>query len=451
MRMSRSGVLAGFAAALTLAATGCGGDDSADSGGNGGGAATSVHRTVRLPDLKGQKLEVAAVWTGPEQQNFLKVLKEFESRTGASVRFVPTGDNVSTFLGTKIEGGRPPDVAFLPQPGVLRQFAAKGWLKPLGPSAQAQLAKNFSKGWRDLGAVDGKQYGVYAKAANKSLVWYNTTAFENAGISRPPTTWAEFLKSAETLFESGIPPVSVGGSDAWTLTDWFENIYLSQAGPEKYDQLAAHRIKWTDPSVRDALTTLAQLFGNKNLIAQGALRTDFPKSVTQTFTGDPSGAAMVYEGDFVGAFIRANTKAELGKDVKVFPFPAVGGGEAPVVSGGDVAVALRDSRGAQALMTFLASTDTAQVWASSGGYVSPNRRLPLNSYPDAISRSIARALITAGDDFRFDMSDQAPAAFGGTAGKGEGKALQDFLSNPRSIAATQTKLEADAAKAYANG
>ncbi|MGW1552937.1 hypothetical protein, partial [Streptomyces sp. NPDC002346] len=31
----------------------------------------------------------------------------------------------------------------------------------------------------------------------------------------------------------------------WTLTDWFENVYLSQAGPEKYDQLAQHKIKWT--------------------------------------------------------------------------------------------------------------------------------------------------------------------------------------------------------------
>lgn len=439
-------------AALALTAAGCGGGDDDKGTPDGGGSSSGGSGSVSLPDLKGQKLEVAAVWTGPEQKNFQKVLDEFTKRTGAEVGFVPTGDNVSTFLGTKIEGGQPPDVAFLPQVGVLRQFAQKGWLKPLSSDVQAQLDKNFSAGWKDLGAYEGKQYGVYAKAANKSLVWYNTAAFENAGISEPPGTWEDFLQTAETLFESGTPPVSVGGADGWTLTDWFENVYLSQAGPEQYDQLAEHKIKWTDPSVKDALTTLAQLFGKKDLIAggqSGALKTDFPKSVTQTFTGNPPKAAMVYEGDFVGAFIGDNTKAKVGEDAKVFPFPAVGSGKAPVVSGGDVGVALKDTKGAQALLTFLASTDAAKVWASSGGFVSPNKSLDLSAYPDEVSRSIAEGLVAAGDDFRFDMSDQAPAAFGGTAGKGEWKDLQDFLRNPSDVAGAQAKLEADAAKAYA--
>ena len=105
--------------------------------------------------------------------------------------------------------------------------------------------------------MDGTQYGVYFKAANKSLIWYNTKAFENAGASEPKT-WKDFLATAETVSASGVTPVSVGGADGWTLTDWFENIYLSQAGPEKYDQLAQHKIKWTDPSVKDALTTLGR-------------------------------------------------------------------------------------------------------------------------------------------------------------------------------------------------
>jgi hypothetical protein len=74
-----------------------------------------------------------------------------------------------------------------------------------------------------------------------------------------------------------------------------------------------------------------------------------------------------------------------------------------------------------------------------------------SAYKDEITRQIAKALLAAGDNFRFDMSDQAPAAFGGTAGTGEWKDLQDFLSNPKNVAGTQQKLEADAAKAYAAG
>ncbi len=444
-------VAAAATAVLALSFTAaCGG--GSDSGSKDTDAGKDVKNSVDLPDLKGKTVQVAAVWTGPEQKHFQKVLDEFAKLTGAKVEFVPTGDNVATFLGTKIEGGAPPDVAMLPQVGVLHQFADKGWLKPLNDKATAQLDKNYSKGWKDLGGYKGKQYGIYVKAANKSLVWYNDTAFQNAGVS-VPKTWKNFLSAAQTVSDSGVPSVSVGGADGWTLTDWFENIYLSQAGPEKYDQLAAHKIKWTDPSVKKALTTLGQLFGNDNLLAggrKGALQTAFPESVTKTFSDVKSPkAAMVYEGDFVAVNI-ADTDAKLGTDAKVFPFPAVGGGKSPVVTGGDVAVALKDNKAAQAMMTFLASTDAAGVWAKQGGYISPNKGLDLSVYPNDTQRTIAKALIDAGDDFRFDMSDQAPAAFGGTKGSGEWKVLQDFLKNPKDVEGAQQSLEKAAAKAFGN-
>ncbi|MEV8068073.1 ABC transporter substrate-binding protein [Streptomyces sp. NPDC085995] len=448
-------VLAAGALALSLTACG-GGDDDKKSGGDesskasGGGAETGS--TVTLPKLDGTTLEVAAVWTGAEQANFKKVLAEFSRRTGAKVTFVPAQDPIINFLGSKIAGGQPPDVALLPQPGAIKQAVEKKWAKPVGAEAQAQLSKNYSQGWQDIGKVDGKQYGVYYKAANKSLIWYNAKALENAGASEPKT-WKDLLSTAQQVYDSGVTPFSVGGADGWTLTDWFENVYLSQAGPEKYDQLAQHKIKWTDPSVKQALTTLAQIWSKKDYLAggpDGALQTEFPASVTQTFTGgDQPKAAMVYEGDFAQVNI-GETKAKVGTDAKVFPFPAVGA-SAPVVSGGDAAVILKDSKAAQALVTFLASPDAATIQAKLGGYLSPNKNVPESAYPNEVQRTIAKALIASGDDFRFDMSDQAPQAFGGTPGKGEWKDLQDFLKNPSDVAGTQAKLEKDAAAAYGGG
>ncbi|MFC6061582.1 ABC transporter substrate-binding protein [Streptomyces ochraceiscleroticus] len=429
-----------------LALTGCGGDSGKKSEGKGGGESAP---TVRLPKLNGQTLQVTAVWTGPERENFTKVLDEFEKRTGAEVEFVPSGDDMAGFIGSKVAGGGAPDVAMLQQVGVLQEFAKKGWVKPLGPDAKKELSENFSKGWQDLGSYGGKSYGVYFKASNKSLVWYNTQAFEDAGVSEPKD-WKGFLKTARTLADSGVEPVSVGGADGWTLTDWFENVYLSQAGPEKYDQLAKHEIKWTDPSVKQALTTLGSLFGAKGLLAGGnggALQTAFPQSVTQTFKDDPK-AAMVSSADFAAANI-GQTKAKVGTDAKVFPFPAVGK-ESPVVTGGDVAVALKDNKASQALLTFLASPDAARIWAGQGGFVSANKKLDPAVYPNTVFREIGKALVAAGDDFRFDMSDQAPASFGGKPGQGEWKALQDFLKNPKDVAGTQAQLEKDAAKSFGN-
>ncbi|MER6768444.1 ABC transporter substrate-binding protein [Streptomyces bacillaris] len=432
-----------------LALTGCGDGGDAKKSGGGTDKGTDSAPTVTLPKLDGENISVAAVWTGPEQANFTKVLGEFEKRTGAKVSFVPAQDPIVNFLGTKIAGGEPPDVAMIPQVGAIQQAVAKKWAKPVGEEAKAQLTKNYAKVWQDLGAVDGTQYGVYFKAANKSLIWYNAAAFDNAGASEPKT-WKDFITTAETISASGVTPVSVAGADGWTLTDWFENVYLSQAGPEKYDQLAKHEIPWTDPSVKDALTTLAELFGKPELIAggaDGALQTEFPASVTQTFTGgDQPKGAMVFEGDFVSINI-AQTEAKIGTDAKVFPFPAVGA-DSPVVTGGDAAVALKDSKGAQALLTWLASADAAKIWAEAGGFISPNKNLDSAAYPNDVQRTMAEALVAAGDDVRFDMSDQAPQSFGGTPGKGQWKILQDFLKNPKDIAGAQQKLESEAAKAY---
>lgn len=424
---------------LSLGATACGNSDPV-SAGSGDKA------------LNGQTLTVAGVWSGTEQQNFQKVLDAFSAKTGAKTQFVSTGDNVSTVVGSKIEGGNAPDVVMVPQVGVLQQFAKKNWLTPLSATTEKSVDASYAPVWKKYGSVDGTLYGLYFKAAHKSTVWYNPDAFDQAGV-KPPTSYDDMLTVGHTISDSGLAAFSVAGQDGWTLTDWFENIYLSQAGPEKYDALAAHKLKWTDPSVVQALTTLGKLFKDKELVAGGqkeALNTDFPSSVENVFGPKPD-AAMVYEGDFVAGVAHDQLGKTIGKDADFFPFPAVGGGKAPVVSGGDAAVVLKDGKNAKAGMKFLeylATPEASAVWAKAGGYLSPNMSLPLSSYGDEVTRATAKSLVGAGDSVRFDMSDQAPAAFGGTKGAGEWKLLQDFLRDPSNPKGTAAKLEDAAAKGY---
>ncbi|MFJ6837915.1 ABC transporter substrate-binding protein [Streptomyces sp. NPDC091209] len=423
---------------LTLGATACGGNDAVS---DGGGKA-----------LSGQTVTVAGVWSGTEQKNFQKVLDAFSAKTGAKTQFVSTGDNVSTVVGSKIEGGNAPDVVMVPQVGVLQQFAKQGWLTPLSAATQKSVDAGYAPVWKKYGSVDGTLYGLYFKAAHKSTVWYSPDAFTQAGV-KPPTSYDDMLKVGHTISDSGLSAFSIAGQDGWTLTDWFENIYLSQTGPEKYDALAAHQLKWTDASVVKALGTLGKLFKDKELVAGGqkeALNTDFPSSVEKVFGPKPD-AGMVYEGDFVAGVAHDQFKKTIGQDANFFPFPAVDGGTAPVVSGGDAAVLLKDGKNAKAgmkLLEYLATPEASAVWAKAGGYLSPNKNLPLSSYSDDVTRATAKSLVDAGDSVRFDMSDQAPAAFGGTKGAGEWKLLQDFLRDPSDPKGTAAKLEAAAAKAY---
>ncbi|MFI9765393.1 ABC transporter substrate-binding protein [Streptomyces sp. NPDC052415] len=438
--MRRRSTLLMSCTALTLAlgATACGGGPVTAGGGD--------------QALGGQTVTVAGVWSGSEQKNFQKVLDAFTEKTGAKTQFMSTGDNVSTVVGSKIEGGNAPDVVMVPQVGVLKQFAEQGWLEPLSKKTESAVDSGFAKVWKTYGSVDGTFYGLYFKAAHKSTVWYSPDALDQAGVE-PPRTFDAMLEAGRTVSDSGLAAFSVAGQDGWTLTDWFENVYLSQAGPEKYDALAAHELKWTDASVVKALTTLGTLFKDEQLIAggrDGALNTDFPGSVEQVF-GPKAEAGMVYEGDFVAGVAKDQFGKSIGDDANFFPFPAVGGGEAPVVSGGDAAVVLKDGKNrkaAQALIEFLATPEAAAVWAEAGGFLSPNKKLDPAAYSDGVTRATAKSLVAAGDSVRFDMSDQAPAAFGGTKGAGEWKILQDFLRDPSDPKATAAKLEAAAAKAY---
>jgi alpha-glucoside transport system substrate-binding protein len=436
--MKRIPATIGAICALALAATACGSDKS------GSGSSAKL-------ELKGQTVTVAGVWTGEEQTHFKKVLAAFSAKTGAKTVFVSTGDNVSTVIDSKIVGGDAPDVVMVPQVGVLQQFAAKNYLLPLSAAAQSEIDADYSKAWQNYGSVDGKLYGLYFKASDKSTVWYSPSAFSNAGIT-PPKTYQAMMTGAKAVSDSGLPAFAVAGQDGWPLTDWFENIYLSQAGAANYDKLAQHKIPWTDPSVVKALTTLGAFFGNDSLIAggrKGALQTDFPTSVQQVF-GDTPKAGMTYEGDFVTGNI-TDLHKKVGTDAKFFPFPSVDGGPAPVVGGGDAAVALKAGKNQKAgmkLIEYLAGPQAAEVWAKIGGYLSPNTKLSPADYPDDVTRQMATSLTGAGDNVRFDMSDQAPAAFGGTAGTGEWKILQDFLRDPSNPKATAATLEKAAAKAY---
>jgi alpha-glucoside transport system substrate-binding protein len=439
--MRRRFVYFALAALLALLAAACGGGSSESSGtGTSGGANQDISGSISL----------MGIWVGTEQQSIQAVLDGFkEQYPNVDVKYNAAGDNIVTVLATAVQGGNPPDLATIAQPGTIAEYAKAGDLQPID-FAKDTIAANFDDSIVDLGTVDGKLYSFLFKGANKSTVWYNVPVFKDAGVE-PPKTWDEFLQNAQTLKASGVPAYSIGGADGWTLTDLFENIYIRTAGPEMYDKLATHEIPWTDQSVKDALTEMGKILGDTDNIAggkQGALQTDFPTSVTQVFA-DPPKAAQVIEADFVAGEIVNSTKAQPETGFNEFAFPSINDSPAVVVGGGDQVVMFKDSPAAQALVEYLASPEAATIWVKRGGFSSPNKNVDENDYPDAILRATATALAGA-ETFRFDLSDLQPSAFGGTVGQGLFKLFQDFLSNPKDVNGIAQQMEDAAQKAYGN-
>ena len=131
--------------ALMLLASACSGGEDLDQNEDSGTTSSSA------ADLSGETVEVAATWTGAEQDRFQMVLDAFAEQTGASVRFRSAGDDVAAYVGPRIEGGDPPDVAILPQPGVLQTFAKQGDLVDIEDVAGDEVDANFGETAREVG------------------------------------------------------------------------------------------------------------------------------------------------------------------------------------------------------------------------------------------------------------------------------------------------------------
>jgi alpha-glucoside transport system substrate-binding protein len=443
-RVVRWTVAAGMVAALVAVTAGCGG------GGGGGGNSNST--STGSTSVSGS-VKFWGIWSAAEQTAFQKVIAGFEKQyPNVKVSYTSKGDNIPTILATAIAGGSPPDVADVAQPGLVKQLVQQGHLKPI-EYAKSTIDANFSPAFAQLGQVNGKLYALLYKASNKSTLWYNVPAFKQAGVSAPKT-WSQMLSAAKTLKASGTPAWSLCGASGWTLTDLFENIYLRLYGPAKYNQLSAHKIKWTDSSVTKALQYMAQIVGDTSNIyggTSGALQTDYPTCVDKAFASPPK-AAMVPEADFVGGEILQSTKTKPKTGFNVVPFPAItpGPNASAIETSGDEIITFKDTPAIEAFVKYLATPQAAEIWAKLGGFGTGNKNVPASVYPDAITKATEAPIATAKGAV-FDMSDEQPASFGATTGQGEWGIFQKFLQNPSSISSIQQQLESSAAKAYQSG
>jgi alpha-glucoside transport system substrate-binding protein len=399
---------------MSACAAGGGGDDQGGGGGQASGSIT-----------------VTSLWGGVEQEAFQKVLDAFKAKTGITANYESQRTDYATVLRTRISGGNAPDVAIMPGIGFLRSFVADGQIKALDELGMDRAATEamFAPGALAPAVIDDKLYAVMMKLSSKSTVWYKPNSFQEEGFE-VPTTFDDLVKITNDYRAAGKTPWAVGAKDSWTLTDWFENIYLRQAGSDKYDQLFGGEVPFTDASVTQAIDTMRQIIKNENLPGgiNSALGVGFVDGIGQVFGTNPK-AEMYFEGGFVGGIAtgQVNTKLKIGTDIDFFDFPTVnGGGEGQVVIGGDMAAAFNTEPATAEFMKFIATVEAGNVAAETGVFTSPIKGVDLNKYPNELSKKEAEQ-ITAASVVKYDGADLLPAGpdFGAvlqSAIKGEGEA-----------------------------
>ena len=389
---------------ISLLAAACGDDNSSSSNTSGGGGdkpyagkVVTIFSSIR--DIEATRLEAA--WAG------------FEAETGIDIQHEGSGA-FEADLKVRVDGGNAPDVAFIPQPGLLATLARDGKVVPL-EALKADVEANNIGGWVELGTVDGKFYAPPFGANIKSLVWYSPAAFKDKGYE-VPATWDEMMALSDKIVADGGAPWCVGaGSDqatGWPLTDWVEDAVLRFAGVETYDKWVAHTIPFNDPAILDAIDKVGAIVKNDKYVLNGA--QSIPSTTFQD-AGLPlldGGCFMHRQASFYGnQFPEGTTKGPDGQ-VNAFYFPpATADSPKPMLGGGEVIAAFSDKPEVEAVVKFLTSAAYANERLKAGNWLTPNKKADVSLVTDPLEKTFAELLVGS-DVFRFDGSDLMPSAVG---------------------------------------
>jgi alpha-glucoside transport system substrate-binding protein len=417
--------------------------------------ATEAEGTEEIPQTGaeeqiGGSVTVLAVWGGEELDNFLAMVEPFEERTGVSVEFEGTRD-LNAVLTTRLQGGNPPDLAGLPGPGQLREFARQGYLVPLNDVLDMQqMQEAYDPGFLDLATVNDDLYGIFIKASVKSLVWYSPSAFEQAGYEIPET-WEELNQLEQQIIDDGSVPWCIGlesgAASGWPGTDWIEDIMLRTAGPETYDAWWQHEIPWTDDAIRNAWETWGTIVNDDQMVYGGQqfmLSTNFGEAPFPLFQ-DPPQCYMHRQASFITTFIQEQfPDLQPGQDFNFFQFPPIDEAQGnPLLVAGDLFGMFNDTPQARALMQYLVTAEAQSIWAERGGYLSANRNVDPGVYPDQLTQQIAQ-MLTEASAVRFDASDLMPEAVNNSFWTG----VLDFVSDARELDEILQNIDRVAEDAY---
>jgi alpha-glucoside transport system substrate-binding protein len=381
---------------------------------------------LKKVDLKGETLTIFGPWRGDDEIHVQVVLEYFRQATGADVKY-SSSENYEQQVVIDTQAGSPANVTVLPQPGLIADLAAKGFLTPLSDADKQWMVDNYGAGqsWVDIGTAkdkDGKPqfFGFAYKTDVKSLVWYSPENFKDAGYEIPKTMEELIALSDKIVADGGKPwciGLGSGGATGWPATDWIEDIMLRTQPGDVYDKWVTNEIKFTDPAVINALDIFGSFAKNDAYVdggAAGVASTDFRDSPKGLF-GTPPKCYMHHQASFIPSFFPEGTK--VGEDADFFYMPTYAAKAdlgKPVLGAGTLFTISKDSKASRAFIEFLKMPLAHELWMADGGFLTPLKSANPAAYANDAARKQGEIMATA-STFRFDGSDLMPGKIGAGA------------------------------------
>ena len=414
--------LAVSAAALAFAAGGAFAQDLKFPVGEGGFNWDSYKAFDEAYNLEGQTLTIFGPWRGEDQVLVESMLAYYIAATGVTVKY-SSSENYEQQIVIDTEAGSPPDIAILPQPGLIADLVKKGFVTPLGDDTTAWLAENYAAGesWVGLGSYAGPDgatalYALPYKIDVKSLVWYSPENFEDAGYEVPQTMEELKALTDQIVADGGTPwciGLGSGGATGWPATDWVEDMMLRTQSPETYDKWTTNELAFNSPEVVAAIDEFGYFARNDAYVAGGAAAvasTDFRDSPKGLFSSPPQ-CYMHRQASFIPSFFPEGTQVP--QDADFFYFPAYASKDLgkPVLGAGTLAFITKDTEASRAFIEWLKTPIAHEVWMAQSGFLTPLKSANAELYGNAALKKMGEILLNS-TTFRFDGSDLMPGAVG---------------------------------------
>ena len=441
MSISKTGLLVGVATAtVALVATfvspaAFAGTSAANCANVGSGYAVQ----------KGKTVEIFTSVVGDELTRYANASADFTKCTGITINWNGT-DQFESQLPVRVEGGTAPDIAMIPQPGLLAQMFATGQVVTPPAAVVANVNRYWSKSWRQLGSVNGTFYAAPNSANLKSLVWYSPKIFAKYGYT-VPTTWTQMMAQSDKMAAAGQTAwcggIGSGTATGWPATDWVEEVVLRQSGSTVYNNWISHKVKFSDAPIINAMNTVWNWMGNPKYV--GKVSTIATTSFQDAVTGIPTGACLqLQQASFIAASLPSSAVVSPTGDAWVYYLPGINPKvTTPVEGGGEFYAAFNSNKATQEVQTYLSSPQWAisriKAAGANGGWLSANSGVPLTDYTNPLDQLSAKYLADPSSTFVFDASDAMPAAIGNGA---EWTDFTDWFANGTPVKKIAAEIDA---------
>jgi len=370
--------------------------------------------------LTSNKNEVLIV--GPnfyQQHYFVEELNYISDKTGIKIVYKAVND-VDYYLKF---GDNNADIVILTDSKSVKEFGNNNTLVDI-----SKLIKKDSYLYennyllRQVSSNDGEKiYGYWFRMYNNSMIWFNSNknteidnkefknfdeildfTSENSSITINP--WCLSVHSGEN---QNLLDYETGESSGWIVSNWLENLILSEHGQIFYDLYSNNEVNFSKNEILLSMLDIKKITDNDNFVYGGKdyiLKNTVSQSAKNLIDDDKNCFLSWIGFDFLRYVTFENINFE---NINYLKFPSEVNPDM-VVGFGDIFGLLNDKVNSQIVFKNLVSDEFGIIWASKNDslFVSSNPYFDTNVYTNTLIQNMfidmKKSIIN--NEFRIDAS-----------------------------------------------